>query len=147
LTTVVRPEWVDYNDHMSDFRYVQVFGDATDALFRRAGVDEAYRKNGRTYYTVESHVKHLAQAKVNEHIYVTTQLLAVDEKRVRVFHRLHRVRDDAQIATAEQTHLHVDTVASKALSAPPAVRDKLEAIRRAHARLQVPGESAQPAGR
>src|SRR5450755_450475 len=30
---VVRPEWVDYNRHMSDFRYSQVFGDAMDALF------------------------------------------------------------------------------------------------------------------
>jgi carnitine 3-dehydrogenase len=33
LDTVVRPEWVDYNRHMSDFRYSQVFGDAMDALF------------------------------------------------------------------------------------------------------------------
>jgi carnitine 3-dehydrogenase len=64
METVVRPEWVDYNRHMSDFRYSQVFGDAMDALFRRAGVDEAYRNTGRMYYTVENHVKHLAEAKV-----------------------------------------------------------------------------------
>ena len=37
VEAVVRPEWVDYNRHMSDFRYGQVFGDATDALFRRVG--------------------------------------------------------------------------------------------------------------
>jgi len=37
LDAVVRSEWVDYNRHMSDFRYSQMFGDAMDALFRRAG--------------------------------------------------------------------------------------------------------------
>src|ERR1700678_3158905 len=40
IDTHVRPEWVDYNGHMSDFRYLQVFGDAMDVLYRRAGVDE-----------------------------------------------------------------------------------------------------------
>ena len=41
----VRPEWIDYNGHMTDSRYLQVFGDATDALFtvrgRRRGVPQS----------------------------------------------------------------------------------------------------------
>src|SRR5271155_5378848 len=71
LDTVVRPEWVDYNQHMSDFRYGQLFGDAVDVLFRRGGVNEAYRAAGRTYYTVENHIKHLGEAKLGEPLYVT----------------------------------------------------------------------------
>ena len=43
----VRPEWIDYNGHMTDSRYLQVFGDATDALLRYAGIDDAYRNSGR----------------------------------------------------------------------------------------------------
>src|SRR5438309_410587 len=78
LDAVVRPEWVDYNRHMSDFRYGQVFGDAMDALFRRVGIDEAYRNTGRMYYSVEHHVRHLGEAKAGEPLYVTTQLLGVD---------------------------------------------------------------------
>ena len=35
--TSVRPEWVDYNGHMSDFRYVHVFGEAMDVLYRERG--------------------------------------------------------------------------------------------------------------
>ena len=46
VETQVRPEWVDYNGHMTDSRYLQVFGDATDALLRYVGVDDAYRKSG-----------------------------------------------------------------------------------------------------
>jgi carnitine 3-dehydrogenase len=147
LDTVVRPEWVDYNRHMSDFRYSQVFGDAMDALFRRAGVDETYRETGRMYYSVENHVRHLGEAKAGEPLYVTTQVLGVDDKRLHVFHRMHRGRDDEQIATAEQMYLHVDTAAAKAAPADAKVRAKLESIRGGHAGLPLPPEAGRPVGR
>jgi carnitine 3-dehydrogenase len=146
LDTVVRPEWVDYNRHMSDFRYSQVFGEAMDALFRRVGVDEAYRNTGRMYYSVENHVTHLGEAKSGEPLYVTTQLLAVDDKRVHVFHRMHRGRDDRQIATAEQMYLHVDTGAAKAAPADAAVRARLESIRGGHSGLPLPPEAGRAVG-
>src|ERR1035438_8526710 len=143
LDTVVRPEWVDYNRHMSDFRYSQVFGDAMDALFRRAGVDETYRETRRMYYSVENHVRHLGEAKAGEPLYVTTQLLGVDDKRLHVFHRMHRGRDDKQIATADQMYLHVDTGAAKAVPADAKIRAKLEAIRSEHAGLPPPPEAGR----
>src|SRR5580692_2688755 len=146
VDTVVRPEWIDYNRHMSDFRYGQVFGDAMDSLYRRVGVDESYRATGRMYYSVESHVSYLGEAKVGEALHVTTQLLAVDEKRLQVFHRLHRGRDDALIATDEQMHLHVDTAAAKATAVDPAVRAKLEAIRSDQAGLPRPHQAGRIVG-
>jgi carnitine 3-dehydrogenase len=143
---VVRPEWVDYNRHMSDFRYGQVFGDATDALFRRVGVDESYRDTGRMYYNVENHVRHLGEAKAGEPLYVTTQVLNVDDKRLHVFHRMHRGRDQRQIATAEQMYLHVDTKAAKASPADARIRAKLDAIRKDHAGLPLPAEAGRSVG-
>jgi carnitine 3-dehydrogenase len=131
---------------MTDFRYPHIFGDAMDALYRQVGIDEASRKNGTMFYTVESHVKHLAEAKVGEPLYVTTQVLAVDDKRLHVFHRLHRRSDDALIATGEQMHLHVDTAAAKAKSMDGATRGKLDAMHQAHAALPVPSEAGKPVG-
>ncbi|HEV2267852.1 MAG TPA: 3-hydroxyacyl-CoA dehydrogenase NAD-binding domain-containing protein [Steroidobacteraceae bacterium] len=133
LDTYVRPEWIDYNGHMTDSRYLQVFGDATDALFRWAGVDDAYRKDGRAMYTLESHVKHVAEAKALEPIYVTTQLLELDAKRVRLQHSLHRRRDEAVIATGTQLYVHVDTRVSRAAPFEPSVHERLEQLRAAHA--------------
>jgi carnitine 3-dehydrogenase len=144
--TVVRPEWVDYNSHMSDFRYVQVFGDAMDALYRQAGVDDAYRQSGRMFYTVESQVRHLGEAKVGERLYATTQLLKVDDKRLHVLHRLHRSADDVIIATGEQMHLHVDTAAVKAAPMDAAVRGKFESWYKTQAELPVPVEAGKPVG-
>jgi carnitine 3-dehydrogenase len=143
---VVRPEWVDYNHHMSDFRYPQVFGDAMDALYRRVGIDAAYRRAGGGFYTVESQVRHLLQAAQGEPLYVTTQVLAVDAKRLQVLHRLFRRGADALIATGEQLHLHVDTAAAKAAPMGAELRAKLEALRAAHASLPVPEDLGRPVG-
>jgi carnitine 3-dehydrogenase len=146
VAVVVRPEWGDYNTHMSDFRYGQVFGDAMDRLYRALGIDQSYRDAGHAFYTVESHVKHLREAKVGETLYCTTQVLHVDDKRMHVFHRLHRAADDELVATAEQMHLHVDKVAAKAAPVSAALRAKLDALASAHATLPAPPSAGQPVG-
>jgi len=147
LETQVRPEWVDYHGHMTDSRFLQVFGDASDALLRYAGVDEAYRRSGRALYTVETHVTHQAEARSLEPLYVTSRVLEVDDKRVRLFHVLHRRRDEAQVATAEQLYLHVDTAAGKASPMDAGVRGRLTALRAAQARLPPPPEAGRLTGK
>jgi len=131
IETHVRPEWIDYNGHMTDSRYLQVFGDATDALFRYAGIDDAYRRSGHALYTAESHVVHKAEARSQERLYVTSRVLEVDEKRVRVFHSLHRARDEALVASAEQLYLHVSTEAGKVVPMDAAVHTRLSALQAA----------------
>jgi carnitine 3-dehydrogenase len=146
LETQVRPEWIDYNGHMTDWRYLQVFGDATDALLRYAGVDDAYRRSGRALYTVESVVTHQAQARAQELLYVTSRVLEVDDKRLRLFHSLHRRRDDGLVATAQQLYLHVDTAAGKSTPLDAAVRAQLAAVQTAQAQLPLPAAAQRHAG-
>ncbi len=136
--TQVRPEWIDYNGHMTDSRYLQVFGDATDALFRQVGIDDAYRSSGRAMYSVEAHLTHRAEARVLEPLYVTTRVLEVADKRVRLFHSLHRRRDEALIATAEQLYVHVSTPPGRASPMDSAVRARLVGLEAAHALLPAP---------
>jgi carnitine 3-dehydrogenase len=138
VRTTVRPEWVDYNGHMSDFRYAQVFGDAMDALYRRVGVDEAYRAAGRMFYTVESHIMHMAEVRAEEPIHTTTRILGLDDKRLHVGHQLHRGRDGALLASGEQLHLHVSTAAARATPMEASVRKSLEMLRARQAALPVP---------
>jgi carnitine 3-dehydrogenase len=128
LETQVRPEWIDYHGHMTDSRYLQVFGDATDALFRYVGIDDAYRSGGHGMYTVETRVSHKAEARAQERLYVATRVAEVDAKRVRLEHALHRTRDDALLATAEQLYVHVDTAAGKAAPLGGATRARLVAL-------------------
>jgi carnitine 3-dehydrogenase len=143
VDTWVRPEWVDYNGHLTDSRYLQLFGDATDALLRHVGVDEEYRRSGRSLYTVESHITHEAEVRALEPVHVLTRVLAVDDKRVRLFHRLLRGRDGALVATGEQIYLHVNTVAGKAAAMGVSLRERLERLCTAQSHLPPPPEAGR----
>ncbi len=138
VETKVSPAWVDYNGHMTEHRYLQVFGDTSDALLRLIGVDFAYVEAGQSYYTVETHIRHLGEAKLGEAIHSTCQVLGVDEKRLHVFHTLYDTETGEALATAEHMLLHVDSKAGKATPAPAAVFDKVKAIAEAHATLAAP---------
>ncbi|MCU1366666.1 MAG: bifunctional 3-hydroxyacyl-CoA dehydrogenase/thioesterase, partial [Ilumatobacteraceae bacterium] len=84
----VLPEWADYNGHMTEYRYLQVLGDATDALLALVGLDAEMLASGRSFYTVESHLRHLAECKVGDKLTVATQVLSSDHKRLRIFHTI-----------------------------------------------------------
>jgi carnitine 3-dehydrogenase len=141
---VVRPEWVDYNGHLSEWSYLLVFGDNSDAFFRYFGIDEAYRAGGYSLYTVETHLTNLREVGLGAPLQLTLRVLDVDGKRVRVFHEMFH--DGELLATAEQMLLHVDTHAGRVAPLPPTVRHRLEAIRTAHACLPIPPQVGRAVG-
>jgi acyl-CoA thioester hydrolase len=136
--THVKPEWADYNGHMSESVYLLVFGDSADAFFRYFGVDEGYRASGRSLFTVETHLRNLREAYVGDRLRLTLQVLGVDAKRL---HIVHEMLDDADrvLCTGEQLLLHVDTQAGRVAPFPDEIAARLREIRAAHAALPVPG--------
>ncbi len=145
LDVRVIPEWIDYNGHMTEHRYLDVFGQTTDRFLAHIGVDEAYLKSGHSYYTVETHIMHHGEAKAGDALHVETQLLSFDEKRVHVFHSLRR--GDAEIASAEQMLLHVDSKASKTVAAKAEILATLEGLSHAHRELPTPVTVGRHVGR
>jgi carnitine 3-dehydrogenase / betainyl-CoA thioesterase len=133
--TVVAPEWIDYNGHAHESTYLRVFGDTTDALLRHIGLDPGA---GSSYFTVETHISHIGQARVDERLHTTTQLLGHDAKRLHLFHALYRTSDGELLATGEHMLLHVDTDAQRTSAAEPALLERLDRIARAHAGLPRP---------
>ncbi|MCO6184697.1 carnitine 3-dehydrogenase [Rhizobium sp. L1K21] len=146
VETIVNPAWVDYNGHMTEHRYLQVFGDTTDALLRHVGVDLDYVASGHSYYTVETHIRHLGEAKLGERIYSTCQILACDDKRLHVFHTIHNAESGATLATGEQMLLHVDTAAGKAVAAPAHITGKINEIAGKQAALSWPEGAGRHVG-
>jgi len=55
--TTVEAAWVDYNGHMSEWCYLLVMGDSSDAFFRYVGIDDDYRASGASLFTVETHIR------------------------------------------------------------------------------------------
>ena len=134
----VAPAWIDYNGHMTESRYLQVFGDATDAFLRFIGADAAYHERGFSYYTVETHLRHLREVGVDAPLHVATQVLGADEKRIHIFHALYETAGGTLLATDEAMLLHVDTKAERACPAAPEVLERLHAVAAAQAALPVP---------
>jgi len=144
--TQVRTDWVDYNGHMTESRYLHVFGDASDALFRYLGIDDDYRASGYSYYTAETHLMNQREVAALEPVYVTTQLLHVDEKRLHLMHTMHHGATGEILSTAEQMLLHVDMEAGKACPAKPEVLEKLQTIKAGHQTLPAPAAKGRYTG-
>lgn len=134
----VAPEWVDYNQHMTESAYLYAFGWASDAFFRYVGIDEAYRDAGHSYYTVESHLVYRREVGEGEPLRFTTQLLGHDRTRLHLFHTMWHARSGDLLCTNEQLLVHVDTAAGRAAPVPPLPLAALHAIGAVHDRLPRP---------
>ncbi|MCP4421672.1 MAG: 3-hydroxyacyl-CoA dehydrogenase [Chloroflexi bacterium] len=134
----VDPNWIDYNGHMTEASYLTAFGDASDALFRFVGIDEAYRAAGQSFYTVETHINFYREMSGDEPLQISTQLLGLDQKRLHFFHWMFHVTTDNLLATTEQMLVHVDMQASAASPITPSVYKALCAIMDVHKTMPIP---------
>ena len=143
---LVEPAWIDYNGHMTESRYLEVMADSTDAFLRAIGIVGPYIDGGRSYYTVETHIRHLGEAHGGERVYVATRLLGHDAKRLHLWHELHRDGDDELIATGEHMLLHVDRAAGKTTPAAPEILAALQEIAATQSELLPPEGAGSSVG-
>jgi carnitine 3-dehydrogenase len=144
LETKVNPAWLDYNGHMTEFRYLHVLGDATDAFLRLIGITADTAAAGSSYYTVETHIRHLAETKVGTKLKVETQITGAQGKKLHLFHRILNAETAELQATGEHMLLHVSHGAS---SLPPAnVTAKAAAFAKAHGHLPKPEGAGRHVG-
>lgn len=115
----VPTSWTDYNGHMNETHYLEAASLATDAFLAMIGADGGYVQSGRSFFTAETHLRHLAELHAGEELTVTTQVLDASGKALRLFHRLWC--GDRHAATVETLLLHMDMTARKTSQPEPAV--------------------------
>lgn len=137
----VVPEWIDYNGHMNLAYYVLVFDHATDQFLDYIGLDSDFRAHheGSTF-TGELHLNYEKEAREGDLVYVSTQLLGYDEKRIHYFHQMYDSRDDSLIATNELLSLYMDMRIRRVGLMPGKIIEMLAAIQDAHKCLPVPAQ-------
>jgi len=144
--TEVRAEWIDYNGHLHDAGYAIVLSEANEALLAHLGLSEAYRAGtGRAMYTVESHIRYLAEAVRGDVIEAVSLLVSADAKRLRVHTGLRR-DDGVLVATGEYLYLHVDQAGGSVTAMPPDRWAAVNALLSAHAALDRPGHLGRGIG-
>jgi acyl-CoA thioester hydrolase len=106
---IVRPEWIDSNGHMNLAYYVVVFDLATDKLYAKLGIGDAYREaTGNSCFTAETHTLYEREVRVGEKLLVHTWLLGSDAKRLHYFHELFHADSGERSAVQELMALHID---------------------------------------
>jgi acyl-CoA thioester hydrolase len=137
--TPVQKDWVDYNGHLRDAFYMLIFSYATDALMERIGLDADSRgQSGNSLFTLEAHINYLHEVKLGSEVWVHTQIIGFDRKRLHLYHSLHRASFDESLAASEQMLLHVDLKGPKSAPFSEASRELLRGLMEAQSDMTYP---------
>jgi acyl-CoA thioesterase FadM len=124
----VRPEWIDYNGHLSEAYYVLVFGHATDAAMAALGMTPEYLvETATSLYTLEAHVRYMASVPPEARLSVRSSVIGVTDKLLWLWHEMWC--DGRRRASEEVLMVHVDTAAGRASPFPDDLRARAEALR------------------
>lgn len=138
-------DWTDYNGHMNEARYLQAFGDATDQLMAMIGCDAEYVASGGSYFTAETHIRHLDEVHAGAKIRIDTQVILGEGKKLHLFHRMFE--DERLLATGEHMLIHVSLHTRKASEPDARVAVPLAKIAQAHAALPTPDGAGAAVGK
>ncbi len=145
LRRQVPQSWLDYNGHMNETHYLEVFSQANDRIMALLGAEGDYIAGGLSFFTVETHIRHLDEINVGDRVRVTTQVLQGEGKKLRVFHRLETL-DGRLAATGEHLMIHVDLGTRKSCEPAEPVKSRLAAWAAAHANLPLPEGAGRAIG-
>ena len=138
---VIPLDWTDYNGHMNETHYLEVFSKACDQMLSSLGCDETYIATGQSYFTVENVISYLNEAKAGDEVAVVTQIISGEGKKLHVYHRLFHVgvgAEDRLIATCEQMMVHVSLETRRACLPTSSFAEKLAVAVTAQASLALP---------
>src|SRR5262249_53336907 len=118
--TTVKPEWVDYNNHLNDGYYLVIFSLGGVAAFMNLiGMSDAERRaTNKTIYTLQPQSNYLREVKLGEDVEIRCELIGFDQKRFQLYLTMHTARLGDEIASAaEFMLLNIDTSAGEPKSA------------------------------
>jgi carnitine 3-dehydrogenase len=128
----VPADWLDYNGHMNEARYLDIGTRATDAAMAMVGADAAYIAGGLSYFTATTHLRHLAEVHAGDRLVATTQFLGGDGRKLHLLHRLW-AGDGRLAATVETLLLHVDLATRRVVAPGPELAERAAALVAGHA--------------
>jgi YbgC/YbaW family acyl-CoA thioester hydrolase len=137
--TRIKPEWIDSYQHMNVAHYITVCDQANWEFWRLVNGDrDMEARDGHEYVIVENHVHYINEVVLDAEVYVTTQLLACDDKRFILFHNVWRVSDGALSATNEVKSLGFDLNTRRIEAFLPDVQARLNDVMAQHKDLPIP---------
>ena len=109
---VIPSSWLDFNGHMNDSHYAEVFSKASDMILRRLGADPDYVARGYSYFTVDLKIDYLNECHAGDEITVFTSVKLAEGKKLDLYHEMKDPSGNT-VATGAQFLLHVDLTSRK----------------------------------
>jgi carnitine 3-dehydrogenase len=125
---VIPSDWTDYNGHMNESRYGQIWSDAADAILSHVGAGPDYVARGLSYFTVETNTRFLAETLAGEAVMCETEVTLGEGKKLALEHCMKRASDGAVLATCGQFLLHVSLETRASCAPEPAVEAAVRAL-------------------
>lgn len=136
LDRTVPPDWADYNGHMNEAFYLTALTEATDQMLDWAGLDAECVAQGHSIFTVETHIRHLAEINIGDRLIATIQVVEGGGKKLHLWTELSV--DGTLCATGEQFFLHMDLNERRVADPRADVAEWFTAAKAAHADLPRP---------
>ncbi len=134
----VKPEWLDYNDHMNVAYYNAVFDLAIEDVKAAYGLTEAYRlANQRSTVALEAHITYQQEATLGDELRIESRILETDGKRLHLCQAMYR--DTTLLATQETLSLSFNLATRRSCPFDPSLLARIEDLQRAQARVLKPG--------
>ncbi len=136
----IKPDWIDYNNHLNMGYYPVIFDLASDQVFDTFGFGPDYiATTNHTTFSAEFHVRYLKEVKLGDRVRSSFWIIDHDEKRFHTFQELYH-EDGWLAATGEGLTLHVDLSGEKPKVAPmrDPVLGRIRAMAAANAAMPQP---------
>jgi carnitine 3-dehydrogenase len=112
INRIIPSSWTDYNGHMNDSRYSEVFSVASDEVMKTIGANAEYIDGGMSYFTVDMHITYAKECLHGDAITVETRIANGLGKKLALEHTMRNDQGDL-VASCDQLLIHVDLKARK----------------------------------
>ena len=117
--------WLDAYEHLNEAYYLVPFSNATWVFQDHFGIGVDYfKRTGCGVYTVETHLRYLAEVRPPALLEIETLIIGSDEKRIWFAHEM--LVEGSLRATGEFMVLHYSTAESRAAPMPDTVQAALK---------------------
>jgi acyl-CoA thioester hydrolase len=125
----IKPREVDALGQAAFAAYVHRFSAANGHLLAGFGMSPAYmRAEGRGFSTFEFRLRLPGSLRAGDLVRVRSALLHVGASSLRLLHRMTSVRTGEEVATLEQSGVHLDLGARRSTPLPDSLRERARAL-------------------
>jgi acyl-CoA thioester hydrolase len=135
----IESQWIDYNGHFNMAYYNVLFDRDSDVALALVALGPSYvKKTGNSYFTLEAHISYLRELGEKDQVWITTQILDFDSKRLHYVQMMHQAKEGWLACVSENIVMHVDLTSKKPSPFPADVLEKIRIAHDSHKSLPIP---------